>query len=109
MLREQLEQLRLQVGVHTVQDSMPADEEHIPGQGHRLLRTCQLNRGKSIEGTVDTCCFFLGLSGKRWQSIFRYQQRVSHIAWRLLAGFGYALRHTQAVKISGKIWAVFAQ
>jgi len=81
VLREQLEQLRLQVRVDTVEDSMPADEEHTPGQGHKLLRACQLNRGKSIEGTVGTCCFFLRLSGNRWQSMFQYQQRVSHIAW----------------------------
>lgn len=72
MLREQVEQLRLQGEVDTVEDSMPADEEHTPGQEHKLLRACQLNRGKSIEGTVDTCCFFLRSSGKRWQSMFRY-------------------------------------
>ena len=80
MRREQLEQLRLQVGVDMTEDSMPADEEHTPGQGHNLLRACQLNRGKSIESTVDTCYFFVGFSRKRWKYMFRYQQRVSHIA-----------------------------
>ena len=54
MLREQLEQLTLQVGLHTVEDSMPADEEHTLGQGHKPLRACQLNRGKSIESIVGT-------------------------------------------------------
>jgi len=72
VLREQLEQLRLQVGVDMGEDSMPADEEHTPGQGHKPLRACQLNRGKSIEGTVDTCCIFLGVSGKRCKSMLRY-------------------------------------
>jgi len=81
VLREQLEQLRLQVGVDMMEDSMPADEEHTPGQGHKLLRACRLNRGKSIESTVNTCYFFVRLSRKRWQYVFRYQQRVSHIAW----------------------------
>jgi len=73
VLREQPEQLKLQVGVYTVEDSMPADEEHIPGQGHKPLRACQLNRGKSIESTVDTCYFFARLSRKRWQYVFGYQ------------------------------------
>ena len=72
MPREQLEQLTLQVGLHTMEDSMPADEEHTLGQGHKPLRACQLNRGKSIEGTVDTCCIFLGVSGKRCKSMLRY-------------------------------------
>ena len=71
MLREQLEQLRLQVGVDTVEDSMPADEEHTPGQGYELLRASQLNRGKSIESTVDTYCLFLRVSSKCWRSMFR--------------------------------------